>query len=149
MGLDLAPYSGAISSVSDLLSGVIKRVLPEKVDEATALKINQELTLALVQGDLQRELSQLAINQEEAKSDKLFVSGWRPYVGWVCGNALAYSFIVQPFLTFVLAAFGVTLGALPTLDMGPLLMILATVLGVGTLRTYEKTKGVSNVPVGK
>src|SRR5690349_17097666 len=96
MGFDIAFYSGAISSVSDFLGAILKRVLPEKVSEEIALKLQQELMMALVNGELQEKLGQMNINAKEAESDNLFVAGWRSFIGWICGSALAYQFMVQP-----------------------------------------------------
>lgn len=147
--MDLMPYGEAIAKGSELLTNIIKRVFPEKMSEEVAGKLNQEMTMALVNGEANALLAQLAINAEEAKSDSVFVAGWRPAVGWTCAAAFAYFFVLQPFLTFVLLASGVNLPPLPVLDMGPLMMVLGTILGVGGLRTYEKVKGVANAPVGK
>lgn len=149
MGFDIAPYGEAIARTSELLNGILKRVLPEKMSEETGAKLQQELTLELVKGDLATQLGQLAINAEEAKHDSVFVAGWRPAVGWVCAAAFGYSFVFQPFLVFTLTALKVDLGALPALDMGPLMAVLGAILGVGGLRTFEKIKGVDARSTGK
>jgi len=149
MGFDIAPYGEAIAKTSELLNGILKRVLPEKMSEETGAKLQQELTLALVQGDLATQIAQLQINAEEAKHDSLFVAGWRPAVGWVCAAAFGYTFVLQPFLVFALTAAHVDLGKLPALDMGPLMAVLGAILGVGGLRTYEKVKGVAGVAAGR
>ncbi len=79
---------------------------------------------------------QLEINKVEAASPNLFVSGWRPGVGWVCCLALVYQFFLRPAL--------VTFGKpAPDLPMGDLITILLGLLGLGTLRTVEKIKKVA------
>ena len=141
MAFDIAPYGAAIEATSNLLTGILKRVFPEKVSEETALKLNQELSLALLNGELQPMLAQLQVNAKEAEHDSIFVAGWRPFIGWVCGGALAYQFILQPFAVFGLATFKIDVGTLPTIDYGALSTILMGMLGLGAMRSYEKVKG--------
>jgi hypothetical protein len=88
-------------------------------------------------------LAQVAINKEEAKHRSIFVSGWRPFVGWTCGIALAYHFVLQPLILFGVTVAGVELPPLPSFDMGSLMTVLMGMLGLGGLRTYEKQKGLT------
>lgn len=141
MGFDIAPYGAAIEATSNLLNGILKRVLPEKVSEETALKLNQELTLALMNGELQKTLGQLEINKAEAASDSIFVSGWRPGCGWVCVGALAWQFIGLQVAIFVTRVFNYDIGPLPQFDYASLSPILLGMLGLGAMRSYEKVKG--------
>jgi hypothetical protein len=64
-------------------------------------------------------------------------------VGWVCGVAFAYHFIIQPLVIFILTAIGMDIPDLPEFDMGTLLPVLGGMLGIGGLRTYEKHKGLT------
>ena len=145
----LAPL--LIGPVSELISSVLKRVLPaEKMSEKDRLAVEAAMTLELNKMDFSALMGQLNINLEEAKNQRVFVSGWRPFIGWVCGNALAYTFIIQPFIAFGVQVFawsrsplGTMFPALPVLDTASLLTILGGLLGLGTLRTYEKIKGAS------
>jgi hypothetical protein len=82
---------------------------------------------------------QVEVNKEEAKHRSSFVAGWRPFIGWTCGLALAYHFILQPILTLVLTISGITVD-LPEFDMSSLMTVLMGMLGLGGLRTYEKVK---------
>lgn len=91
----------------------------------------------------QMDLSQLQVNIKEAMHESIFVAGWRPFVGWVCGSALAYTYILQPLLAFTLNAFGVDIGELPEISLGELMPVLMGMLGLGYLRTREKEKGVN------
>ena len=86
---------------------------------------------------------QLDINKEEAKHRSIFVSGWRPFVGWTCGAALCYHFILAPLILFGVGISGHTVPPLPELDMGSLMTVLMGMLGLGGLRTFEKTKGLT------
>ena len=132
-----------VGPVSDLLNTVLKRILPpEKMSEEERAKLEAQLTLELSKMDWQGVISQLEINKEEAKSANMFVAGWRPFIGWVCGAAFAYNFVAQPFFMFVTGKFGYDLSLMPTLDTGALMTVLFGMLGIGGMRTYEKYKGV-------
>lgn len=85
---------------------------------------------------------QIGINKEEAKHTNVFVSGWRPFIGWVCGTALAFHFIVFPMVLWICLIFNKVIPNTPALDMQSLMTILGGLLGLGGLRTFEKFKGV-------
>lgn len=87
------------------------------------------------------ELAQLAVNAEEAKTGSVFIAGWRPFIGWVCGASFAWVFVVQPMASFVSSLFGLY-PVLPNLDLSAMLPVLLGMLGLGTLRTVEKNSGV-------
>jgi len=84
-------------------------------------------------------LGQLEINKQEARHESVFVAGWRPFVGWVCGFAFGYHFLFQPLLVFIIAASGHHID-LPDFDMQNLLTVLLGMLGLGGLRTFEKVR---------
>jgi len=86
---------------------------------------------------------QIEINKTEAAHKSMFVAGWRPFVGWTCGVALAWHFVGQPLAVFVITYSGVEAPPLPVFEMESLLTVLLGMLGLGGLRTFEKTKGVS------
>ena len=86
---------------------------------------------------------QLEINKVEAQHKSIFVSGWRPFIGWTCGIALCWHFVLQPVTLFVCTYIGLTIPTLPEFDMGSLMTILGGLLGLGGLRTYEKQKGLT------
>ena len=88
-------------------------------------------------------MAQIEVNKAEAASSSVFKGGWRPFIGWVCGFAFAYHFILQPILLFGTAAAGVSLPPLPEFDMSQMMPVLLGMLGLGGLRTYEKRTGVS------
>jgi len=92
----------------------------------------------------QLDLAQIDLNKTEAQSASMFVAGWRPAIGWVCAGAFAYILILQPFMAFVLAASGYPLGIdLPEIDGDLLGWAMGGMLGLGTMRTVEKVKGVT------
>jgi len=91
----------------------------------------------------QLALAQVEVNKAEAASGSLFKGGWRPFVGWICGFALLYHFILSPLIIFIVALAGATIPPLPEFDMGSLMTVLLGMLGIGGLRTYEKQKGLA------
>jgi hypothetical protein len=91
----------------------------------------------------QAMLAQIEVNKAEAASGSVFKGGWRPFIGWVCGVAFAYHFVLQPFIVFVVAAAGIAIPELPTFDMGSLMTVMMGMLGLGGLRSYEKKQGLT------
>ena len=88
-------------------------------------------------------MAQVEVNKAEAQHKSIFVAGWRPFVGWTCGVALAYHFVLAPLILFGVGISGVEIPALPEFDMGSLMTVLMGMLGLGGLRTYEKQKGLT------
>lgn len=134
MGLDLT----GVGSIADLVGNVINKIWPDPAQRAQA-----QLELAKLQqsGELAQMVAQTDINKVEAANVNMFVSGWRPAVGWMCVAGLGYTFIGWPLATW---ASGIWHFAVPpNLDMGTLITLLGGMLGLGGLRTYEKTLGVA------
>ena len=86
---------------------------------------------------------QIEINKAEAQHKSIFVSGWRPFIGWTCGIALCWHFVLAPVTLFVCAYLNVVIPELPTFDMGSLMTVLMGMLGLGGLRSFEKYKGLT------
>ncbi len=135
MSLDLT----GIGSVADLAGTIVGKIWPDKTQ---AEKDQMAQALAILQGQIQMNQGQLGINQAEAQSSSLFVSGWRPFVGWVCGSACAWNWVGLPALNFIAAAARHPLGVAPA-DLTQMLPLLLGMLGMGALRTYEKAQGVA------
>ena len=129
-----------ISAALDLGNTLITRIFPdpEKADQAKLelLKLQQS-------GELASMTAQTDINKEEAKSSSIFVSGWRPFVGWVCGSSFALHFVLLPIINFALIANGHKEVVL-AFDMSTLMTLLMGLLGLGGMRTYEKVQGVAS-----
>ena len=121
-----------VGSVADLANTVISKVWPDKSEQE-----KQQLAAAVmvVQG-------QLDINKAEASSSSVFVSGWRPAIGWVCGAACTWNWIGLPIAKFAMLAVGHPVNMQPA-DLGEMLPILMGMLGLGGLRTIEKVNGVA------
>jgi hypothetical protein len=126
MALD--PVTAAI----DLAGDIIGRIWPDKSEQE---KAELSLVVATVQG-------QLAVNAAEAAHPSIFVSGWRPAIGWVCGGACAWNWIGLPIVQAGCAIAGYEI-ALDQADLTEMLPILIGMLGLGGLRTYEKVTGVA------
>ena len=134
-----------VDAVSGVFSGVVKPILDKWIPDA---KDRQEAELFFYKNAHEVVMAQNDVNKEEAKSSSIFVAGWRPWIGWVCGAALAYASIVYYLLQWtldVLAIFsGQALPPLPKPDLGITLEILAGMLGLGWFRTKEKMNGVAS-----
>ena len=129
-----------LASLIGPVSGILDKVIP---DSDMKTKLAHEIATMSDNHAQQALLAQLEINKAEAASGSLFKGGWRPAVGWVCALAFAYHYLLQPLLVFILTASGVDLPELPVFDMSTLLTVLGGLLGIGGLRSYEKTKGLT------
>lgn len=122
------------------VTGLLDKFIPDADEKA---RIAHELATMGERHAQEQLMAQLEINKAEASSASIFKGGWRPAVGWVCASAFAYHFVLQPILLFVVALTGTELPVLPEFDMGTLLPVLGGMLGIGTLRTYEKKAGLT------
>ena len=132
-----------LGALVDPVTEIIGKVVQDK-DQAA--KLAHEIATMAEKQMHEQTMGQLEVNKSEAAHRSIFVAGWRPFIGWVCGVALAYHFIFAPMLAFVLVAFNVTglhPSDLPRFDMDSLMTVLLGMLGLGGLRTFEKTKGVA------
>lgn len=123
---------------------VLDKILPDAQQAADAkikvLELAQRGELAALDADMRLAMGQLEVNKVEAGTD-MYRGGWRPAVGWTCVFGLAYQFIAQPLLPWVVALFGVTVPPLPAIDNETLMVLLTGMLGLGGLRTFERVKG--------
>lgn len=129
-----------VTAILNVGNSLIDRLLPNKEenDKAKAALLQMQ-----IQGDLNAILGQIEVDKTEAASQSLFVAGWRPAVGWCCAAALTYQFLVSPLGTWVAALSGHPVAA-PSLDLGSLMTLLLGMLGMGALRSYDKTQGTGN-----
>ena len=117
----------------DLANTIINRIWPDKTEQE-----KQQIAAAvmIVNG-------QLDINKAEAASPSVFVAGWRPFIGWVCGSACAWNWIGLSIAKFIALTFFAHSIELKPADISEMMPVLMGMLGLGTLRTYEKVKGVA------
>lgn len=123
-----------VTAALGLGTKIVEHFFPDPTQQAAA---KLELLKLAQQGDLAAMTAQTDINKVEAASANLFVSGWRPAVGWVCVLGLFSQFLVQPFATWLAALSGHPI-VFPSLDMGTLMVLLTGMLGFGAARTIEK-----------
>lgn len=121
-----------VGAVANLATSVIGRLWPDKSEQERA---QMAAALTIVQG-------QLDANRVEAASPSAFTSGWRPAIGWVCGAALGMQYVARPLVAWVGIVTGHPLPELPGIDDN-LWELMLGLLGLGGLRTFEKTRGVA------
>jgi len=136
MGLDAL----GIGALSDLAATAINKIWPDKTEQEKA-KLVQEM--AIVNAQIAANQGQLDVNKVEAANPSTFVSGWRPFIGWVCGCGCAINWLVIPLVRVGMGIAGKAfeIHSLDFAEMGPGLLGL---LGLGGLRTYEKINGVAS-----
>jgi hypothetical protein len=129
-----------ISAALDLGTALINKLFPDPIQAADAKLKLLELQQS---GELATMTAQTDINKIEASNTSLFVSGWRPFVGWVCGSAFALHYLIIPIANFILVATN-NKEVILSFDMQTLLTLLMGLLGLGGYRTYEKVQGVAS-----
>ena len=146
--------TGLFSSIGGMAKDIRAAITGEEVmsaEQKSLLIANSfNLEIAALQADMAIAKGQTDTNIEEAKSDSLLKSGWRPSVGWVCVFGLAYEFLLRPLLPWTVQnipqLFGatVTITPLPGLDLSTLMVLLTGMLGLGGMRTFEKVQDKQN-----
>jgi hypothetical protein len=129
-----------ITTLLPSIMDVAGRFLPE--DKEKRAEAEREIEARLTESLANIDLAQLDINKTEAAHRSVFVAGWRPAVGWTCTAALAYSYVLEPVLRFGLAQAGYLVD-LPAVDISQMMPVLIGMLGLGTLRSWEKVKRVT------
>ena len=117
-----------LNVVGSIIDKVADRIDDFTFDKQEKAELIQEINKA-----------QIEVNKVESGHTSIFVAVWRPFVGWTCGIALCYHFVIQPFLVFLLYLFGYQVD-LPVFNMQTLTTVLMGMLGLGGLRSYEKVK---------
>lgn len=143
----LAPQDGIIGGVLGIGKDLVDRLIPDPAAKAEALQklaeLNQTGELAKLASVTDLMKGQLAVNAAEAASGSLFVAGWRPLVGWVCGAGLASQYVIGPLFTWA-----TNLANHPTpypvLDLSTMMPLLVGMLGFGYMRTMDKKNGTNN-----
>ncbi len=122
------------------VTGILDKFIEDK-DQKNALA--HEIATMAERHAQQTKMAQIEVNKAEAQHKSIFVSGWRPFIGWTCGTALAYHFVLAPIILFATAYAGIEVPELPSFDMETLTTILLGMLGLGSLRSFEKYKGLT------
>jgi len=126
-----------VGTLLPFLDKWLTRIIP---DEEARAQAKQELTLQLLTIEAEQNKSQVELNKQEAAHGSIFVAGWRPFIGWVGGVSLAWTFLVHPLLVWVATVQGYE-GTFPALDTGPLMTLVLAMLGIGGMRTLDKYLG--------
>ena len=121
-----------VGGISELIGTAINKIWPDKSE---AEKQQLAAAVMVVQG-------QIDINKSEAVNPSVFVSGWRPFIGWVCGSACAWNWIGLPIAKVIIIILGYKLDLAPA-NLTEMMPILLGMLGLGGLRTLEKINGVA------
>lgn len=134
-----------LGGLFDVAKSIIGRVWPDPTQQAEAqrklLEMQQTGELAILAAETDLAKLQIQTNIEEAKSTSLLVAGWRPFVGWIGGFALAYAALLEPLMRFVAQVFFGYVGDFPAIDTSLTMQVLFGLLGLGAFRTVEKVKG--------
>jgi len=136
--------------VGDMIAGVVGKIIdrawPDPAEKAKAAIAIEEMRQAgefkAIDAALQQAQMQADVNKVEAGSSDPFTSRWRPFIGWICGCALAWHYIGRPMADWVLLLTGSTT-PIPEVELGDLFVVLLGMLGLGGMRTAEKIKGVA------
>ena len=136
-----------MNPITDVVLGfaqsLINRIFPDPAQQAAAqlelLKLQESGQLAQLQADSQITIAQIGVDNTEAQSESLFKSGWRPFIGWTCGSAFSWQFVLQPAFEWASAAVGHPV-VLPKADLSQMMPVLLGMLGLGVMRTVEKVQ---------
>ena len=129
-----------IPQLLPILGTALDKVIPDNVSKEVAKK---ELEKALVDNANSINLGQIEINKVEAAHRNVWVSGWRPAIGWACAMGIAWLFIVHPIALWAMHMAGVPEMMMPTINTDVLLELTFAMLGMAGLRTFEKLKGIT------
>lgn len=145
------PLAGAAVSFLSSKLGVDPSIVEQTVagmtpDDLVKMKgMDLEFQEHMADNGIKLDVSQLAVDQAEASNPKEFVSGWRPFIGWVCGFSLAYVGVVEPIARFVANVFFTYKGTFPVIDTDLTMQVLLGMLGMSGLRSYDKKQGTARV----
>jgi hypothetical protein len=127
-----------IGEIATAVGGIVNKFLPDKSQEEKDALTRELAQLQFDQAVIQ---SQTDTNKAEAGNASVFVAGWRPFVGWVCGAAFAWTFVIGPMVGYAAKLLGAHVD-LPALDLSQLSPVLMGMLGLGAMRTVEKVNGI-------
>lgn len=136
-----------IAPILEIGKDLIDRIFPDKVAQENQRAAAQLELLRLTQSERMAQLAmehsqtqaQTDINKIEASSDNMFVAGWRPFIGWVGGLALATQYLIVPLIAFGMQVAGKPI-ELPKVDFSEMMAVLFAILGLGAYRTIEKIR---------
>lgn len=130
----------AITAGSNLIATITNKIAPD-----ANIEVQGKITAALTEmhNEYAIILAQIDVNKVEASSPSVFVSGWRPAIGWICGGGLAYVSIIEPLARFIAVVIFAYTGTFPVISTEITLQILLGMLGLSGLRSFDKKAGSS------
>jgi hypothetical protein len=138
--MDLLGIGGVIEAVGKVAGDLITTDKEKMQMEIESRKLDLE-QMKIEQSN---NLAQIDVNKIEAASSSVFVSGWRPFIGWACGFAFLYIGLLEPIARFVAKIGFAYIGEFPEIDPTITMQVLFGLLGLAGMRTYEKTQNVAN-----
>ena len=129
-----------IQSLIGPVAGLLDKFIEDKDQKA---QLAHDIATMAERHAHEANMGQLEINKMEAQHRSIFVAGWRPFLGWGLSFAMIWHFVLVPIVTFGFAYGGIEAPELPAFDMDSLMTVLLGMLGLGGLRTYEKSKGLT------
>ena len=130
---------GIVKELVGPVTGLLSEFIEDKDQKA---RLAHEIATMAERHANENAKAQLEVNKVEAASKSLFVSGWRPFIGWTCGLGMFGNFITIPFANFVLALLSYEI-VIPLVPLETMMPVLMGMLGLGAMRSYEKTKQVA------
>ena len=134
-----------IGAILPVVGTLIDKLFPDKqaADEAKIkmMELAQKGELAQLDAQMQLAMGQIETNKIEAASADPFRAGWRPMAGWACSLGLFYEFLLRPILPWVVGLTGADVAPMPSVDIDQLMILLGGLLGLGSLRSFERVKG--------
>jgi hypothetical protein len=121
------------------IASLLDKIIPDAVERD---RLAHEIATMAERHAQELAKAQIEVNKEEAKSSSMFVSGWRPAVGWICATGMGFNFICVPLGNFIAGVGGYPV-ELVALDLSEMMPVLMGMLGLGAMRSYEKSKGVA------
>lgn len=127
----------------DIGMKILDKVIPDPEQKAKAqlelMRLQQEGDSKLLDAATQMSVAQSATNTAEAANSNIFVAGWRPFLGWVCGAAFAYNYLAYPLLLWCAAYYNPAFKP-PVLAENNLMELVMGMLGLAGLRTFERVR---------
>lgn len=131
-----------LAALIPIIGPIIDKLVDRIPDPAARERAKLEAEASLLSASIEEMKGQVAINTEEAKHPNVFVSGWRPAIGWSCALAFAFLYVIAPIVQWIAQMYGIVI-LLPKFDADSLMSLTFGMLGIAGFRTFEKVKGVT------
>jgi len=132
-----------LSAVMHIVENVVDRLVDRIPDPNERARAKEEYERMLLKAVAEAGRVQAEINKVEAAHKSLFVAGWRPFIGWICGLSLMWAFVGYPIAVWALNLMGCYEVEVPKIETDVLFQLVLAMLGMGGLRTFEKIRGVA------